>query len=386
MVAPEPFFEPRGTPLSVYYRARALAELGVEVDLLCYGQGADVTIPGVRILRLPRWRLLGRVRVGPSPLKALLDVPLALRAHLRLLRRRYDFVHVHEEAVFLCWPLFFLGPKLVYDMHSSLPLQLVAYRWDRIPLLVPFVHWLERQALRRVDALITISPSLAEYALRLIPDSGRHLLIENSIFDPPHVAGQPGTTPPSAWLERLPKDGRIVAYAGTFEPYQALDLLVEAVAIARHDDPDLFLLMIGGEAEQVAEIQWLAARAGIAEHSVCTGALDYRTTAALLERAHVLASPRRVGSNTPLKIYQMMASGKPIVATRITPHTDVLDDSSAFLVEPDPRSFAAGLAAATTNAEEAKRRAAAALACFDARYSPSSYRRKMKSLLELIES
>jgi len=81
-----------------------------------------------------------------------------------------------------------------------------------------------------------------------------------------------------------------------------------------------------------------------------------------------------------------MASGKPIVATRITPHTDVLDDSSAFLVEPDPRSFAAGLAAATTNAEEAKRRAAAALACFDARYSPSSYRRKMKSLLELIES
>ena len=50
VIAPEPFFSPRGTPLSVYYRTRALAELGVEVDLLTYGQGQDVEVSGVRYL------------------------------------------------------------------------------------------------------------------------------------------------------------------------------------------------------------------------------------------------------------------------------------------------------------------------------------------------
>ena len=36
MIAPEPFFEPRGTPFSEYHRIRALIELGHTVDLVTY--------------------------------------------------------------------------------------------------------------------------------------------------------------------------------------------------------------------------------------------------------------------------------------------------------------------------------------------------------------
>jgi glycosyltransferase involved in cell wall biosynthesis len=59
--------------------------------------------------------------------------------------------------------------------------------------------------------------------------------------------------------------------------------------------------------------------------------------------ADVLVSPRSSGSNTPLKIYSYMHSGRPIVATRIESHTQVLDDLSALLVEPDAASLAAGI-------------------------------------------
>jgi hypothetical protein len=55
VIAPHPFFTQRGTPFSVYYRASAMAELGEELDLLTYGQGFDVSIPGVRIIRGPRF-------------------------------------------------------------------------------------------------------------------------------------------------------------------------------------------------------------------------------------------------------------------------------------------------------------------------------------------
>ena len=65
-----------------------MAELGVDVDLLTYGQGEDVAIPGVRILRIPRFSFLGGVKTGPSALKLFLDVFLLARTIGLLLARR----------------------------------------------------------------------------------------------------------------------------------------------------------------------------------------------------------------------------------------------------------------------------------------------------------
>ncbi|HKX60140.1 MAG TPA: hypothetical protein VJN00_12260, partial [Steroidobacteraceae bacterium] len=109
VIAPQPFFTYRGTPFSVYYRTLVMSELGVECDLLTYGQGLDVNLPGCRIHRIPALRWLGEVKVGPSYLKALLDALMIVWTIALLCRRRYTVVHAHEEAVFWClWlkPLF----------------------------------------------------------------------------------------------------------------------------------------------------------------------------------------------------------------------------------------------------------------------------------------
>ena len=49
MIAPEPFFEPRGTPFSEFHRIRALTALGHQVDLVTYPFGEDVSMPGLRV-------------------------------------------------------------------------------------------------------------------------------------------------------------------------------------------------------------------------------------------------------------------------------------------------------------------------------------------------
>ena len=54
MIAPEPFFQTRGTPFSIYHRLKALSRLGHEVDLLTYHLGEDAEFPGVRICRIPK--------------------------------------------------------------------------------------------------------------------------------------------------------------------------------------------------------------------------------------------------------------------------------------------------------------------------------------------
>ena len=73
MLAPEPFFEPRGTPFSEYHRIKALVELGHQVDLVTYPIGRDVDLPNLRIFRGLRPPFVTKVRIGPSFTKIVLD-------------------------------------------------------------------------------------------------------------------------------------------------------------------------------------------------------------------------------------------------------------------------------------------------------------------------
>src|SRR4030095_11229705 len=65
MIAPEPFFEPRGTPFSEFHRIRALTALRHQVDLVTYPFGEDVEMPGLRIFRCARPPFVRRVKIGP---------------------------------------------------------------------------------------------------------------------------------------------------------------------------------------------------------------------------------------------------------------------------------------------------------------------------------
>jgi len=386
VVAPEPFFSPRGTPFSVYYRTLVTSELGVEVDLLTYGQGADVALERVRTIRIPRFAFLGEVPVGPSLVKAFLDVFLVLWTIALLLRRRYDYVHAHEEAIFFCR---FLKPifrfKLVYDMHSCLPQQLTNFQFTRSRFWIGLFERLERSSLAASDAVVTICPDLADYALPLLDEPEKHFLIENSIFEPVRVVGSPargrvGDVGPEEG--GVPPEGRaLVVYAGTLEPYQGIDLLLRAFCAVREARPDAFLLVVGGAPAQVKRYASLARDLGLEAHCRFTGHVSQERAQAWTRRATVQVSPRTGGTNTPLKIYEQLASRIPIVATRIRSHTQVLDDTVAFLAAPEPEAFAGALLEALGEGEEGKRRAEAARHLYEQKYARPVYEQKMRALL-----
>lgn len=388
VIAPQPFFSPRGTPFSVYYRTAVLAELGVEVDLLTYGEGQDVDLPNVRILRIPRFGFLGPVAVGPSMKKLFLDVFVLARAVALLTRKRYDFVHAHEESVFFCRflkPVF--GFRLVYDMHSSLPQQLTNFGYTRSRFLIGLFEKLEDSCLARADAVITICPELASYVAERVPDRWRHLLIENSLFADVRLKSDRGPSSrerDADWESQVPAGRPVIGYAGTFEPYQGIGVLIEAVAAVRRERPDAFLLMVGGTPEQVAAERERAERLGLGDDCLFTGRVPQSVAKSLMKRADVLTSPRVQGTNTPLKVYEQLASGKPLVATRILSHTQVLTDDVSFLAEPEPPALARAILAALRDDEARRRVVAAAHALYEREYAPAAYERKMRQLLEIV--
>jgi glycosyltransferase involved in cell wall biosynthesis len=389
VISPQPFFSPRGTPFSIYYRTLIMSELGVKIDLLTYGEGQDVEIPGLRIIRIRRFAFLGNVKIGPSFLKLFLDMFIFLKTVRLLLFNRYQFVHAHEEAVFIAY---FLKPifrfKLIYDMHSSLPQQLDSSQFTSAKWLISLFERLEDAVLRNADVIITICEDLYRLVQQKMPNKTAYILIENSIFDPVRLSANSENEhpiPSNGILHDIPSHKKLVVYAGTLESYQGINMVIEAFKEVLRDYPNAFLVVVGGRTEQVANCRYLAANLNIASHCLFTGMVAKNIARQYIEKADVLLSPRISGNNTPLKIYELIASGKPLVATNIRSHTQVLDGEVAFLVEPDPGGMARGIREALSADKQASEKAKNAQKLYQRKYSREIYTQKIKQVLEFLK-
>src|SRR5688572_9861319 len=319
MLAPQPFFEPRGTPFSEYHRIKALGELGHHVDLVTYPIGHDVRLPNLTIFRSWRPPFVQKVRIGPSATKVILDGLMLLTILRRVWAGQYDAIHSHEEMGLVgVWLAKWLRIPHLYDMHSSLPQQLSNFKYSKSGLLRRMFTWAEEQMIHKSQVVITIGQELQD----TVSDMGageRSLLIENvmggDVDEPP---SQSAAGVRAAW--GIAPDAPLALYTGTFEPYQGVDLLIEAAAIVAARRPDARVLIVGGEPAQVEAAKTQARAAGAASIVIFTGQQPAKDIPEFVEAADLLVSPRIRGTNTPLKIYSYLRSGKPIVATNLVTH------------------------------------------------------------------
>jgi glycosyltransferase involved in cell wall biosynthesis len=379
MIAPEPFFEPRGTPFSEYHRLRALSSMGHTVDLVTYPFGEDREIPGVRIIRTLKPPFMSRVGIGPSWAKVPLDLFLSLTSLRVALSGRYDAVHSHEEGgaigIVLAW---LLGVPHLYDMHSSLPQQISNFGYGKSKWLAKIFDWAERLMIRRSQVVIVICPQL-EDVVREIDTTVEMVLIENAMGS--GDAPTPGTGAAIRQQLQLADGTPMVLYTGTFEHYQGLDLLFDAMPAVVKARPDVRFVMMGGEPQQVEAARARVAATGVASSVLFTGQRPASEVPAYLDAADVLVSPRSTGTNTPLKLYQYLRSGRPIVATRLLTHTQVLDDDTSILTEPTPSAYAQGIIDAVNDPARAAAIGAQAKAMADVKYSEEAYLAKTRDAM-----
>jgi len=371
LVAPQPFFVERGTPIAVKLLVETLCEMGHRVDLLTYHEGRDIAVPGLRIVRIPKLPGVRNIPIGFSWKKAVADVFLfGLMAALTA-RHSYDVLHVVEEAIFPAAMLnSVLRRKLIYDMDSSLSDQLVE-KWPGIKALKPGMDAFESWALRRADLVFPVCPRLGEKALRSIP-SERIMILEDIAFEPSeNIDG----------VEDLRRaydiQGPMVLYVGNLEHYQGIDLLLESAASVSRD-LSFCLVVAGGTDQAIALYKNKAAQLGVADRVRFAGARPFGQLPYYLAQADILVSPRIKGENTPMKIYSYLASGKPVLSTNICSHTQVLDSRSSMLVDANVGEMAAGLKRLLENRPLREQIGCAGKALATERYSLAAYKIKLK--------
>jgi len=382
LVSPQPFFRVRGTPINIRNLVTAMGEAGHEVDLLCYPFGDPVDIPGVRILRSPRIPGIRDVKVGPSFAKFPLDAAMALRACARMIRHRYDAVHAVEEAAFFMAPVARLKRiPLIVDMDSLISHQLAYSGFVRCRPLLALVEAMERRVLRRAARVVTVCQALTDSALSLAPGA-RVVQIEDAPLTDSFQPDKPGAR---ALREEFDLEQRpCIVYTGNLEAYQGIPLLIEAMVHLGDRVPEAIAVVVGGEERHRLQLEQTASEKGVGERMCFTGPMPMERMPACMTLASVLVSPRIKGENTALKLYSYMQTGKPIVATNLPTHTQVLDEETGWLCDPEPVALAAALGEALQSGDR-DRRGTNAARKVEERYGLPRFYNQVQSLLSELE-
>ena len=235
-----------------------------------------------------------------------------------------------------------LRPPLVYESHGYSP-----EVSDALPELVgtarkPGAAKLarlrarEQRVWRSAEGYVTITEGLAHQLRTRFGNRDRLAVV-------PDGARAPGSPP-----DVVPRGDPTVGYAGHLYPWKGVDVLLESLARL----PQARGLIVGGHDKEpdLERLKAAAGRLGIAARVTFTGPVAPSEVPQLLRKADVLALPNPASAistfyTSPLKLFEYMAAGRPIVASDLPAIREVLrHEVTALLVQPgDPDALASAV-------------------------------------------
>ena len=324
----------RGHAVRVFSPAAPAAEEGSEdVHRLAFvgfpeevARLLEVDLPEPKHLR----REWGRILYSEYAQKALL--PLLEDFRPDVLYERYSlFGYAGAELARR------LGIPLLLEVNAPLAREQATYREL---VLERTANALEQRILNAADALFVVSSELGRHARGLGVPAERITVLPNAV-DPEQF--HPGVSGLDV-RARLGLDGKtVVGFVGSLKPWHDVGTLLGAMQLLFAEHPDTHLLVVGTGPREAAlrelDEPWLT----------CTGAVDHERIPELMAAMDVVVVPYGRDSVTyfsPLKLFEAMAMGKPVVGARIGQVAEILGDKkTGLLYEPSsPRDLAARIA------------------------------------------
>ena len=320
--------------------AEALVKEGMSVDMICAPgdekEPKREVLNGVEILRVPISRRRGGLFEYVFQYSAFILMSSAILA-LRSLIRRYDLVYVHNMPDILVLSALIpkaLGAKVILDLHDPMPeLMMTIFKAQQDSLRVRVLRRLEKWSIGRADLVLTVNLACKR--------------IFGSRSCPPEKIGVVMNSPGEIFRFQAPRlcasasnasdKPFVIMYHGTIVERNGLDLAVDALENVRQVVPAAELRVYGSKTRYLEHVMESARNRDLqdAVHYFGPKRLGEIVQAIGECDVGIIPNQRNIFTeiNTPTRIFEYLALGKPVIAPRTPGIQEYFKEKSLLFFE-----------------------------------------------------
>ncbi len=333
----------------------ALIKEGMEIDLICEGDRNSPRrelLRDLEVLRIPIKHYRGGAFSYAYQYSAFILVSTAILA-LRSFRRRYDLIYIHNMPDILVisalLPKLF-GAKVILDQHDPMPeLMRTIFNMDEESIGVRITRHLEKWSIARADLVITVNVACK----RLFSTRSCKVAKIGVVMNSPDSELFPYR---SARSYTAPVHDRpfVIMYHGALVERNGLELAVDALARLLETTPRVILRIYGPSTPYLEQVMKKVTSCGLKSRVQYHGAKKLEDLAHEIEDCDVGVIPNQQNAfteiNTPTRIFEYLALGKPVIAPLTPGIQDYFDENSLIFFKPgDPEELAKKMEYAATH-------------------------------------
>ena len=321
--------------------AEALLKEGMSVDLVCLGDKKEPTreaFGGINILRVPITHRRGGWFSYAHKYSAFILISAGILA-LRSLKHRYDLIYVHNMPDILVLSSLLpkaLGAKVILDQHDPMPeLMMTIFNLDKKNRSVRLLSQLEKWSTARADLVLTVNIACKRIFASRSCSPEKIGVVMNSP-DGEIFPFRPARLHPCR--NQAPTKPFVIMYHGSLVERNGLDLMVDALARVRKDVAAAELRIYGRKTPFLERVMDQARNKDLADRVHYLGPRRQEDLVGEIENCDVGVIPNHRNAftdiNTPTRIFEYLALGKPVIAPATPGILDYFTEDSLLLVEP----------------------------------------------------
>ncbi|SHO51718.1 glycosyltransferase family 4 protein [Desulfopila aestuarii] len=370
ILAPQPFYLDCRISLALKTLLEALAAEGHQPTCMRYPQGKDLVIPGCQMMQVRKLPLPGFSWKKPFYSRTMAKMTDRLLQH-----EKFDFLIAFAGCVGLTRRLSkrYNIPYLLYLDHP------IKNGTPDPSFVTTLKKWSVKRAITQSRGVLVSDDLLEDKVSQACPSAVVQRLPNVSLYD---------NTPKAEKTRKntlaKPRGALTLMYLGDLSPQNGINLLIDTFSLACLEKEKLRLIILGTSTHDISSYKTRARKLGVAGKIKFVQTKPGSDLPVFLDQADILIFPATDASILPYEFATCLDSGRPVIATRISMHNRVLDDSTAMLVNPVDSDMAVAIQQLIRDSHLKAKLAAQAKVKVVEEYSRTTYHHRLRSFFQRV--